>query len=369
MKVPFLPLQATWAELAGPLEEAVLRVTRSGWYIGGPEVEAFERDYARYVGARHCVGVANGLDALYLSLLAMGIEPGDEVIVPTNTYIATWLAVTRVGGVVVPVEPDPHTWMLDPEQVEAALTPRTRFVLPVHLYGMAADLRALRAVCARRGVRLLDDAAQAHGTRIGEVRIGGGGLSDATAWSFYPSKNLGALGDAGAVTTDDDELADRLRLLRNYGSRRKYHNELLGVNSRLDPLQAAALRVKLERLDAWNDRRREIAARYLAAFGSRVETPVALPGSEPVWHVFPILVSRRDEVAAALAERGVETLIHYPVAPHLQPAYRHLGLPAGSFPLAERIHAEELSLPMGPHLTPEEREHVVRSVCDVLAER
>ncbi|MCA9489588.1 MAG: DegT/DnrJ/EryC1/StrS family aminotransferase [Myxococcales bacterium] len=364
MNVPFLDIRATWDELADPLGEALLRVGSSGWYIGGPEVEAFERAYAEYVGARHCIGVANGLDALTLSLAAMGVGPGDEVIVPSNTYIATWLAITAVGATIVPVEPDPSGWNLEPERVEAAITPRTRVVLPVHLYGLPVDLPALAEVCARHGVRLLDDAAQAHGAYVGGRRIGVG--ADATAWSFYPSKNLGALGDGGAVTTDDEQLADDLRMRRNYGSRVKYHNEILGVNSRLDPLQAAVLRVKLAKLDEWNARRVVLANHYLGGLeGLPLELPVPVPDTRPVWHVFPVLVEDRAGVSAALRERGVETLIHYPVPPHLQPAYAHLGWGEGTFPVSERLHARELSLPIGPHLSLEQVDRVVDALRSV----
>ena len=355
MNVPFLDLKAGWDELRPGLAEALLRVGDSGWYIGGPEVEGFEREYAAYVGAKHCVGVANGLDALWLSLVALGVGPGDEVIVPSNTYVASWLAVTQIGAVVKPVEPDPATWNLDPQRVEDAIGPKTRAILPVHLYGLAADLPALREIADRRGLRLLDDAAQAHGASVGGKRIGSG--ADASAWSFYPSKNLGALGDAGAVTTDDDAVADAIRIRRNYGSRKKYHNEVAGVNSRLDPMQAACLRVKLAVLDAWNARRVVLARRYQSRL--KLELPTVLPGSDPVWHILPVLHPDRDSLAARLKERGIETLIHYPVPPHLQPAYAHLGWGPGSFPIAERIHAMELSLPIGPQLSIEAVDHVI----------
>jgi dTDP-4-amino-4,6-dideoxygalactose transaminase len=358
VKVPFLDLRASWDELGPALSAAMLRVGASGWYIGGPEVEAFEAEFAAFVGARHCVGLGNGLDALWLGLQALGVGPGDEVIVPSNTYIATWLAVTRLGAMVRPVEPD-RTWNLDPNRVEEAIGPKTRCILPVHLYGQPADLGALREIADRRGVRLLDDAAQAHGARIGRARIGVG--ADLTAWSFYPSKNLGALGDAGAVTTDDAALADALRVRRNYGSRVKYHNEVEGTNSRLDPLQAAVLRVKLAALDGWNERRRTLAGRYLAGL-SGVELPRVLPGTEPVWHVFAVLHPDRDRLAAHLREQEIETLIHYPVPPHLQPAYARLGWGVGAFPISERIHREELSLPMGPHLSIEQVDRVIEAV-------
>src|ERR1035441_7113136 len=250
MTVPFLDLGASYREIQAELESAILASVRSGWYIGGQDVEAFEQEFAAFTETRYCVGVANGLDALRLSLLAMGIGAGDEVIVPSNTYIATWLAVSQSGATPVPVEPVESTYNLDPERIEAAITPRTRAILPVHLYGQPADIDPIVSIAEKHGLRVLEDAAQAHGARYKGRRVGGHG--DVVAWSFYPGKNLGALGDAGAVTTNDSELADRIRVLRNYGSRVKYVNEVQGCNSRLDPVQAAALRVKLRHLDEWN---------------------------------------------------------------------------------------------------------------------
>jgi dTDP-4-amino-4,6-dideoxygalactose transaminase len=262
MTVPFLDLGAAYREIQAELESAVFTSLRSGWYIGGRDVEAFEEEFAAFTETRHCVGVANGLDALHLALVAMGIGVGDEVIVPTNTFIATWLAVSQSGAILIPVEPVESTYNLDPDRIEAAITPRTRAILPVHLYGQPADLDPILALARKHGLRVLEDAAQAHGARYKGKRIGGHG--DVVAWSFYPSKNLGALGDAGAVTTNDPEVADRVRVLRNYGSRVKYVNEVKGCNSRLDPVQATVLRVKLRHLDEWNARRTAIAARYTA---------------------------------------------------------------------------------------------------------
>lgn len=348
--VPFLDLRAAYRELKAEIDAAVARVLDSGWYILGQEVEAFEAEYAAYCGAQHCVGVANGLDALHLALLAMEVGPGDEVIVPSNTYIATWLAVSQCGATPVPVEPDPATYNLDPQRIEAAITPRTKVILPVHLYGLPADLDPILAIAQRHGLRVLEDAAQAHGARYKGQRIGAHG--DAVAWSFYPGKNLGALGDAGAVTTNDPQLADRIRVLRNYGSRVKYVNEVQGWNSRLDPLQAAILRVKLAHLDEWNARRAEIAALYLRELADcGVVLPQVPDWAQPVWHLFVVRHPRRDDFQQRLAQAGVQTLIHYPIPPHRQAAYAGLGIAPGTLPIAERLAAEVLSLPMGPHLS------------------
>lgn len=364
--VPFLDLRAAGRELAAELEDAIRRVVDSGWYILGPEVEAFEREFADYCGARHCVGVGNGLDALYLVLRAWNVGPGDEVIVPANTYIATWLAVSRTGARPVPVEPDPRTFNLDPRRVEAALSARTKAILPVHLYGLPADMDPIRALARAHRLKVLEDAAQAHGARYRGRRAGA--LGDAAAFSFYPTKNLGALGDGGAVVTDDAELARQVAALRNYGSRRKYENEIQGHNSRLDELQAAVLRVRLRCLDAWNGRRRARARLYLSRLAG---LPLALPrepdGLEHAWHLFVIRSPQRDELQRRLGARGVETLIHYPVPPHLQPAYGELGLRAGALPLTEAIHREALSLPIGPHLSEEQARRVADAVADCAA--
>ncbi|EGJ11386.1 MULTISPECIES: DegT/DnrJ/EryC1/StrS family aminotransferase [Rubrivivax] len=328
--------------------DALDRVLDSGWYVLGQEVESFEREFAALCGARHCVGVGNGLDALILVLRAWGIGPGDEVIVPANTYIATWLAVTHTGATPVPVEPTAGGYNLDPALLRPAITARTRAILPVHLYGEPADMDPIMAIAKAHGLKVLEDAAQAHGARRQGRRVGT--LGDAAGFSFYPGKNLGALGDGGAVTTDDDALADRLRTLRNYGSRLKYHNEVAGFNSRLDELQAAFLRAKLPLLDGDNAHRREIAGCYLDGLRGLpgLELPAAAAGTEPVWHLFVVRHARRDALAARLAAAGIGTMIHYPVAPHLQPAYAHLGLAAGRFPRSEALHAQVLSLPIGP---------------------
>jgi dTDP-4-amino-4,6-dideoxygalactose transaminase len=361
--IPFLDVGATYRELAPEIDAAVARVLASGWFLLGAEIDAFEQEFATYVGANHCVGVANGLDALHLALRAMDIGPGDEVIVPSNTYIATWLAVSYAGATPVPVEPDERTFNLDPSRIEAAITGRTRAILPVHLYGQPADLDPILAIARAHGLRVLDDAAQAQGARYKGQRVGS--LADATAWSFYPGKNLGAFGDAGAVTTDDDEIAERLRLLRNYGSRVKYVNEVKGYNSRLDEIQAAVLRTKLPYLDEWNDRRRTIAALYRAGLADAdVILPHVPDWAEPVWHLFVVRSPRRDDLQRHLRAAGIGTLIHYPIPPHRQDAYRDLAFGEGAFPISEAIHREVLSLPIGPHLTDADAASVINAIVE-----
>jgi dTDP-4-amino-4,6-dideoxygalactose transaminase len=353
MKIPFLDLNAAYRELKPEIDAAIARVLDSGWYILGPEVEAFEAEYAAYCEARHAIGVANGLDALHLALRAMDVGPGDEVIVPSNTYIATWLAVSQCGATPVPVEPVEATYNIDPARIGAAITPRTKVILPVHLYGQPADLDPILALARRHGLRVLEDAAQAHGARYKGRRIGA--HSDAVAWSFYPGKNLGALGDGGAVTTNDPEIADRIRVLRNYGSRVKYVNEVQGYNSRLDPIQAAVLRVKLQVLDEWNTRRSRIAQRYLEGLTvSKLVLPQVPEWAEPAWHLFVVRHRQRDTLVSRLNQAGVATLIHYPLPPHSQAAYAEVTSSVGAYPIAERLAAEVMSLPMGPQMVAED---------------
>jgi dTDP-4-amino-4,6-dideoxygalactose transaminase len=361
LTIKFLDLAASYRELKPEIDAAIARSLASGWYIGGPEVEAFETSFANYCEASYCIGVGNGLDALHLALRAMSVGPGDEVIVSSNTYIATWLAVTMVGATLVPVEPDPGTCNLNPALVGAAITSRTKVILPTHLYGQSADLDPLLDLCRTHGLKLLEDGAQAHGARYKGKRLGGHG--DAVAWSFYPGKNLGALGDGGAVTTNDPELARRVRMLGNYGSNLKYVNEVQGVNSRLDPIQAAVLSVKLDYLDEWNERRRRIAARYADALaGLPLTLPVVPNWADPAWHLFVVRSPDRDALAAKLAEAGVQTLIHYPIPPHRQQAYVAMGLAEGSLPVAARLAQEVLSLPIGPHLSDGDVEQVIAAV-------
>lgn len=358
MSIPFLDLGAAYRELQQEIDVAVARSLASGYYIGGPEVEAFEEEFARFSGADHAIGVANGLDALHLTLRAMDIGPGDEVIVPSNTYIATWLAVSQCGATPVPVEPIGATYNLDPARIEVAITPRTRAIIPVHLYGQPADLDPILAIARKHSLRVLEDGAQAHGARYKGTRIGAHG--DAVAWSFYPGKNLGAMGDGGAVTTNDPALAERLRVLRNYGSRVKYVNEVKGYNSRLDPIQAAILRVKLSHLDEWNARRATIAARYQEGLAA---TSLVLPHvpewAEPVWHLYVVQDAERSALQQMLAATGIGTLIHYPIPPHLQAAYAELGYAKGALPIAEQMHEQVLSLPISPTMTLDQADQVI----------
>lgn len=360
-RVPFLDVGASYRELKPEIDAGIARVLEGGWYIGGAELEAFEQEYAAYVGAQYCVGTGNGLDAIHLALRALDIGPGDEVIVPSNTYIATWLAVTYAGATPVPVEPVEATYNIDPDRIEAAITPRTKAIIPVHLYGQPADLEPILEIARRHGLRVVEDAAQAHGARYRGKRIGAHG--DAVTWSFYPGKNLGAFGDGGAVTTDDPALADRVRALGNYGSRVKYVNDEAGFNSRLDPIQAAVLRTKLQHLDAWNDRRRAIAAQYLRELpGADVVLPLVPDWAEPVWHLFVVRSRARDRLMRSLAEHGVGTVIHYPIPPYRQDAYATLSLDRTAFPIADSVHEEVLSLPIGPHLSSSDVELIIDSL-------
>lgn len=362
MKVPFLDLKAQYFELKEELDAAYYRVMESGWYILGKEVEAFEADFAEYCGVKHCVGVGNGLEALHLIIRAYGIGPGDEVIVPSNTYIATWLAVTHAGAVPVPVEPEERTYNIDSAKIEDAITSKTKAILVVHLYGQPSDMDPINALAQKHGLKVIEDCAQAHGARYKGRRAGC--LGDAAGFSFYPGKNLGAIGDGGAVTTNDPKLADRIKVLRNYGSRIKYNNEVVGFNSRLDELQAALLRVKLTKLDEWNERRRIVARTYVQhlAVAYNLTLPNVPEWTEPVWHLFVVCHPQRDFLQKSLSEAGVGTMIHYPIPPHLQPAYAELNFNEGDFPIAERMAKEVLSLPMCPYTSVSDLQFVTRAV-------
>lgn len=356
----FLDLKAINAREREALIDAFTRVLDSGWYVLGAEVVAFEQEYAHYCGTLHAVGVGNGLDALTLTLrayLELGrLHKGDEVLVPANTYIATLLAISENGLVPVPVEPDLATYNLDAGRIVPALTARTRAVLAVHLYGQTANMTEINHAAKEHGLIVVEDSAQAHGARHAGRRAGS--LGDASGHSFFPSKNLGALGDAGAVTTNDTELAEVIRALRNYGSREKYVNERKGVNSRLDELQAALLRVKLKRIDTDNSRRRVLAARYLDGIHHpALVLPVVGASNEPVWHVFVIRAPDRTGLQLHLQKQGVETLIHYPIPPHRQSAYASWG--DRSYPVTERIHEEVLSIPISPVMSDEDLDAVI----------
>lgn len=350
MTVPFLDFNAMHSSMRPALDAAYNRVLNSNSFILGKELELFESEFARYSETSHAIGVANGLDALFLVLKAMNIGAGDEVIVPSNTYIATWLAVSYAGATPVPVEPDPATFNLDASRIEVAITKRTKVIMPVHLYGQPSDMDAINHIAVKYDLKVIEDAAQAHGARYKGHRVGS--LGDAAGFSFYPGKNLGALGDGGAITTSDDALAAKLRVLRNYGSERKYHNEVKGFNSRLDELQAAFLREKLKLLDGWNVQRRSVADRYRNALtGCGLVVPQVPDWAEPVWHLFVVRSTKRQAFMDALAERGIGTMIHYPVPPHRQGAYAELCLNEGSLPIAEAMHNEVISLPIWPQMS------------------
>ena len=363
MKIPFLDLKKTYFELREEIDTAVEGVLKGGWYILGENVRRFEEEFAAYCGCRYCVGVGSGMDALELLLKAHGIGTGDEVVVPANTYIATALAVSNVGAIPVLVEPDPRTCNIDPSKIEVVITSKTSAVLAVHLYGQPADMNKIRVICQTHGLKLFEDAAQAHGaTHFG---IKAGGLGDAAGFSFYPGKNLGAFGDAGAVITDDPEVAEYIRMARDYGSEKKYYNRIKGVNSRLDEIQAAVLRVKLRHLDEWNRRRAEVARLYLDRLEARDEELV-LPhigeGNGHVWHLFTVRSSRRNELQAYLEEKGIGTLVHYPVPLYNQDAYEEMNYLSSNYPISNAIAGQILSLPMGPHLSERERRYVITSV-------
>lgn len=358
-RVPFLDLHAAYVELKDEIEKAVRRVLDSGWYILGPEVESFEAEWASYVRAEHCVGVASGLDALILALRALDIGPGDEVVVPANTYIATWLAVSATGATPVPVEPNMSTLNMDPNRVIDAISSATRALLPVHLYGRPADMEALNGIASEHDLVVIADAAQAHGASIGQTPVGGD--CDITCWSFYPGKNLGAMGDGGAITTSDASLAERIALIRNYGSAEKYVNREKGVNSRLDPIQAAVLSVKLRVLETWNHRRTVRARRYdLELQNCGMVLPELVDGH--VWHQYVAQVDDREAFQSDLKSRGVDTLVHYPIPPYLQEAYQELGLAGCDYPLSTRLAQRVVSLPIGPHMTDDQQSQVIDAI-------
>ena len=361
MKIPFSSFLPMERDLEQDLRGAFDRVFRRSWYIGGAEDEAFEQAFADYCGARHCIGVGNGLDALMLALKALDIGAGDEVIVPSSTFIATALAVTYVGAKVVFVEPDIHTCNIDPARIEGAITEHTRAIMPVHLYGQACDMDPIMAIARSHGLKVVEDCAQAHGATYKGRRVGTFG--DAAGFSFYPGKNLGALGDAGAVVTNDDALAERVRALGNYGSDYKYHHIYKGNNSRLDELQAAFLLAKLPHLDRMNAERRRIADRYISGMHNpRVELPCVRADCVPVWHIFAVRCDARDALEQYLEDCGIGTNKHYPIPMHLQECYRDLGFKRGDFPIAEAISATELSLPMYYGMTEGEIEYVIDTI-------
>lgn len=362
MGVPFLDLKAQAAEIAAEVEPAVLEVLRSAGFVGGPQVARFEQAYAEFVGVRYAVGVGNGTDAVELALRAVGVTAGDEVIMPANTFIATAEAASRIGAVPVPVDVDPVHLLIDPAAVEAAVTDRTRAIVPVHLFGQVAPVELLQPIADKAGVAIVEDGAQSQGaTRHGKAA---GSLGRIAATSFYPGKNLGASGDAGAVTTDDEDLARYVRLAANHGSIIKYHHEIIGMNSRLDAIHAITLNAKLARLHAWNTLRQQAADRYadLLADIDGITIPTSMPGNQDVWHLYVIQTDDRDRILDHLTRHGIGAGLHYPQPWHLTDAYTHLGHQPGTCPTAEHAATRILSLPMYPHLTPDQQQHVATTL-------
>ena len=360
MKVPFLDLKSGYNEIQNELDSKILKVLHSGQYIGGPAVKAFEDNFANFVEAPYCVGLANGLDALEISIKALGIKEGDEVIVPSHTFIATWLAVSNCGAIPVPVSPNIETCLIDTSEIEKAITKRTKAIIPVHLYGQSVDLDPILDLANAYNLYVIEDAAQAHGASYKSTKLGSHG--DVVAWSFYPGKNLGAFGDAGAITTKNYDLAEKIRILGNYGAREKYVHNVIGSNSRLDPMQATILDVKLKYLDEWNSRRVEIAKKYLMELENfDLNLPTKFDLQNSVWHIFPIRVLNRDELLTNLANDSIETLIHYPIPPYLQKAYKE-EFQGFQCSRTEDITSQLLSLPIGPHLGMQEVEFVIEKI-------
>ena len=352
-KVSFLDLRSINLQIKSEIEDAISRVISSGMYILGAELEKFENEWAKYCETSHAIGVGNGLDALRLSLMALRIGPGDEVIVPSNTYIATWLSITSLGAVPIPVEPDERSFNINPNLITASITEKTKAIMLVHLYGQPADIDSIKAIANKYNLYVIEDAAQAHGAKYKGRKIGGHG--DIICWSFYPGKNLGALGDGGAITTNNNQIADQIRVLRNYGSKTKYVHEVKGINSRLDEIQAAVLRIKLRHLDVWNEKRSVIAAAYSKILlDTDIISPYVESWADPAWHLYVIRSKNRNALQKNLEQLNISTLVHYPTPPHMQLAYSNMGFNRNSFPLAHEISNEILSLPIGPHLNDHE---------------
>jgi len=344
--VPFLNLGPMHSAIKQEMSDAFERVYDSNWLVMGKELQAFEEEYACFNEVQHCVGVSNGLDALYLSLKALGVQQGDEVIIPSNTYIATVLAVSRLGATPVFVEPRWETYNINPDKIEKAITSRTKVIMPVHLYGQACEMDTIMTIAEQYGLYVVEDNAQAHGATWKGKKTGSWGHINAT--SFYPGKNLGALGDGGAITTDDEELAEKIKMYRNYGSKKKYFNEIAGYNMRLDELQAAFLRIKLRFLDKWTAERQQIAGRYNEIFNTKEEiiSPTVLHDASHSYHLYVIRLNNRDQLQKSLSNAGIGTLIHYPIPAHLQTAYEYLGYKKGDYPIAEKMADTILSLPV-----------------------
>jgi dTDP-4-amino-4,6-dideoxygalactose transaminase len=363
VKVPFLDLGASFAELSAEVIATTERVLSGGQLILGDELSAFEEEYSDYCDVNYAVGVGSGLDALFLSLKAIDIRPGDEVLVSANTFVATWLAISHCGATPIPVEPCARTGNIDPKLIEEKISRKTKAIIPVHMYGQPCDLDSITRVARDYGLSVIEDAAQAHGARYKGSKIGG--HSDLIAWSFYPGKNLGAYGDGGAITTNNMELAERVRELRNYGSKIKYCNERMGYNSRLDNLQAAYLRIKLRRLDQWNNRRRDVASIYSEELSSvsSIRLPVVMPWADPAWHLYVIRCHHREHLQKYLHMHGIQTLVHYPIPPHRQPAYLNSNVSKTHLPITDQWASTSLSIPIGPHLSINQIMHVAEAIC------
>ncbi|WP_341788159.1 DegT/DnrJ/EryC1/StrS family aminotransferase [Rickettsia endosymbiont of Lasioglossum villosulum] len=353
MEIKFLDLKSAYTEIKQEADKLWQDVNNDASYLLGNRLEKFEQEFASYLGVKHVIGVANGLDALVLSLKALGIGAGDEVIVPAHTFIASWLAVSEIGAVPVPVEVYKDTYLLDPSKIEHAITSKTRAIMPVHLYGRVCDIQLILAIAKKYNLKIIEDAAQAHGAIDLVSGKKAGSFGDCNGFSFYPGKNLGCFGDGGCISTNDDKIADTLKLLRNYGSKVRYSHEIIGKNSRLDDLQAGILSIKLRYLNEWNKKRQRIAKIYLQELNIN---DIVLPQYDDgnVWHIFPIMTKKRDQLKDYLVSQGVQVIIHYPTPIYLQPAYQNMNLKVGSFELTEKISSEILSLPIGPHLTEEE---------------
>jgi len=363
MIVPFLDLKLVYDEIKSEIDAACSRVLKSGNYILDEEVSSFENEFSAYCGSKYCIGVANGLDALYLILKAYGIGDGDEVIVPSNTYIATWLAVSNTGATPIPVEPDSSSYNINPKLIETAITNKTKAVIAVHLYGNPANMELINRIAKENNLKVIEDAAQAHGAVHNEKKVGS--LGDAAGFSFYPGKNLGAFGDGGAITTNDDELNSMIRLLRNYGSSKKYENEVIGVNSRLDEIQAAILRVKLKKLDEWNLRRNQTAQKYIDGLQDLVSInlPVIEKNNYPVWHQFVISCDNRDQLQHKLKNSNISTLIHYPIPPHKSQVYESKFINSNLM-ITDKLSREIISLPIGPNLENSQINYVIEKIID-----
>ena len=362
MEIPFLDIHKNYLEIKSEIDLAFHRVMDSGIFISGPEVGSFEREFAEYCNAKYCVSVGNGLEALHLILHAYGISRGDEVIVPSNTFIATWLAVSYSGATPIPVDADPVTYNINTSLLEKAISTKTKAIIPVHLYGQPADMDAIKKIGRLYNLKIIEDAAQAQGSSYKNQKVGS--LGDAAGFSFYPGKNIGAYGDGGAVITNDDDLVDRLLLLRNYGSKKKYDHQIKGFNSRLDELQAAFLRIKLIHLDEWNIRRKKIANYYLQNLKDipGLFLPKVPSWADPVWHIFPILYDKRNKLQEFLSNKGIKSLIHYPIPPFLSKAYSEFNFQGSDFPVANNISLNELSLPIGPTITIDQAKFVVDAI-------